>query len=151
MNISIVQADETMLEAVSPLFDSYRQFYGQSSDPSAARAFIADRLANGDSVILLATSDSEAVGFTQLYPSFSSVAMKRVWILNDLFVAERDRRQGIGAKLLQAAATLARDTNAARLVLATAVDNEAAEDLYLAQGWKLDTKFKHFNLSANGG
>jgi GNAT superfamily N-acetyltransferase len=150
MAILIVHADETMLDAVSPLFDSYRQFYGQSLDADGARAFVADRLAKGDSAILLASDGSHFVGFIQLYPSFSSVAMTRVWILNDLFVAATARRKGIGTKMLQAAVSFARDSNATRLVLATAVDNDAAQQLYLNQGWKLDTQFKYFNLTVTG-
>ena len=151
MQSSVIHADAAQLDTVSELFDAYRQFYGQLSDRNGSRAFIGERFAARDSVILLAMCGSDGVGFAQLYPSFSSVAMKRIWILNDLFVAERARRQGVASQLLQSATAFARDTGAMRLVLATAVDNHAAHALYEARGWRLDTKFHHFELTLDGG
>ena len=61
------------MEDVITLFDQYRVFYGQSSDK------------RGD-----------AVGFAQVYPSYSSISMRRTWILNDLFVVKESRGRGIG-------------------------------------------------------
>ena len=151
MHMSVIHADASQLDAVSELFDGYRQSYGQPSDRDGSRAFIAERLAARDSVILLAMCGSEGVGFVQLYPGFSSVAMKRIWILNDLFVAERARRQGVASRLLESATAFARESGALRMVLATAVDNDAAQALYEARGWQLDTKFHHFNLILPGG
>jgi hypothetical protein len=83
----IVRAAQMNLEDVVPLFDGYRQFYGQRSDPAAARAFLGERIARSESVIYLAyTGPREPAGFTQLYPSFSSISLKPLWILNDLYV-----------------------------------------------------------------
>ena len=82
-----------------------------------------------------------------LYPSFSSVAMKRIWILNDLFVLPTARRTGVGRRLLEQAADFARATSALRLVLATATDNHQAKALYEKLGWHLDQDFDHYALS----
>jgi GNAT superfamily N-acetyltransferase len=98
-------------------------------------------------VIFLAELDGLAVGFTQLYPSFSSVSMARVWVLNDLFVAQSARRLGVGQALLQAAADHARALDAVRLSLSTAVDNLSAQALYASKGWMRDQKFFVYNLS----
>lgn len=66
------------LAAVAPLFNNYRVFYGQPSDLALATSFLAERITNEESVILLAKDDSgKPVGFTQLYPSFSSVSAAR--------------------------------------------------------------------------
>src|SRR5690242_5552272 len=111
-SVEVIQATLQHLEMVVPLFDGYRQFYKQSSDLAGARNFLQARLMQGDSVIFLALLDGAAVGFTQLYPSFSSVSMKRLWILNDLFVAETARKHGIASALLQKAQQHAAETGA---------------------------------------
>lgn len=137
------------VDAVAPLFDAYRRFYGQRPDVGAARAFLDDRLRRGESVIFLALSDepdAEALGFTQLYPSFSSVSLKPLWILNDLFVRPDVRRGGVGRRLLQRAREWAIETGARGLILATAVTNRAAQSLYESCGWRQDDEFQHYYL-----
>jgi GNAT superfamily N-acetyltransferase len=133
------------LPRVAELFDAYRQFYGQAPDIDGARAFLRERLQAGDSTVLVAERDKRFVGFVQLYPSFSSTAMKRVWILNDLFVAPAHRRGGVGRALMAAAEDLARATGAKGLVLATQKTNATAKALYGARGWKVDEAFDHYN------
>ena len=134
------------LDDAAPLFDAYRQFYRQRSDVAAARAFLDERLRRDESVIFLAVEDSKALGFTQLYPSFSSVSLKRLWILNDLFVVADVRRGGVGRRLLDRAREWAIETGAKGLVLATAVDNSRARALYESCGWRRDDEFQHYYL-----
>lgn len=146
MNILTRQAGLADLECTAALFDAYRQFYGQAPDLGAARAFIAERLALLESVIYLAEDDKgTAIGFTQLYPSFSSVSARRIWILNDLFVDAQVRASGAGKALLDAAKRHAVATGAKRLVLSTAVDNPAKK-LYEAQNYQRDKSFHHYSL-----
>jgi GNAT superfamily N-acetyltransferase len=136
------------LEEVARLFDQYRMFYEQAADLPAARRFLADRMGAGDSVVLVAEApDGALAGFTQLLPSFSSVAVAPVFILNDLFVAPPQRRAGVGRALLQAAASFARATGAVRLSLATAIDNRPAQALYESLGWVRNTQFHQYNLT----
>ena len=135
MTTDICRATVADLDAVAPLFDAYRQFYGQPSDVPRARTFLAERLANGESVVLIAERESQAVGFTQLFPMFSSVRTARIWVLNDLFVAVDARRAGVARGLLDAAADFARSDGAARIVLETSIDNHAARALYRRAGW----------------
>nr|WP_246580310.1 GNAT family N-acetyltransferase [Deinococcus aestuarii] len=129
------------------MFDGYRQFYGQASDPEGARAFLAERLDRGESVIFVALDGETALGFTQLYPSFTSVGMRRLWILNDLFVAPQGRRRGVGQALLARARRHGLETGAVRLTLSTATDNVSAQTLYEAQGWRRDEDFYTYNLT----
>lgn len=136
-------------DAVAILFDGYRQFYGQPSDVVAARTFLQARLEHGQSVVLLAESQGQAVGFTQLYPSFSSVSMARVFVLNDLFVAPTARRLGVGEALLHAAANHARQLSAVRLSLNTDLQNLPAQALYESMGWARDQKYFAYHLSLN--
>ena len=145
--MAIIRAQLEHLDAVARLFDDYRVFYGQPTDRAAATDFLSARLQQQDSVIFAAIAAAQVVGFTQLYPSFSSVSLKRIWILNDLYVATRDRRQGWARQLLQAAATFAQSTGAIRLVLATQAENTAAKALYESLGYQQDTEFHHYALS----
>jgi GNAT superfamily N-acetyltransferase len=146
----IKRATVSDLDDAASLFDAYRQFYGQRSDIAAARAFLDERLQRDESVIFLAVADGgprdEAVGFTQLYPSFSSVSLKRLWVLNDLFVGPNVRREGVGRRLLERARDWAIETGAKGLVLATAVDNSNARALYESCGWQRDDDFQHYHL-----
>lgn len=147
-SLTVRRAGITDLEPVARLFDGYRVFYEQTSDPDGARSFIGDRLRNGDSVIFLAEDDQgNALGFTQLYPLFSSVRMRAIWLLNDLYVSGDARRRGVGHALMERARRHAQETGAAGLELATARDNEAAKSVYEDLGWKLDTEFDHYSLS----
>lgn len=132
------------LEAVSVLFDLYRGFYRQSTDVAGATHFIGDRLQAQDSCIFVAERDGALLGFTQLYPSFSSVSMQRSWILNDLFVVEHARQQGIGYGLLSAARAFALADKAKGLILATEINNTSAQALYESFGFKKDTTFFHY-------
>jgi GNAT superfamily N-acetyltransferase len=134
------------LDELASLFDGYRQFYGQRPDRAAARAFLAERLRRDESVIFIAYADEGALGFTQLYPSFSSVSVKRLWILNDLFVSPAARRGGVGRRLLERAREWAVETDAKGLTLTTALTNTAARSLYESCGWRLDDEFAHYQL-----
>lgn len=141
------QATVEDIDQLALLFDGYRQFYGKPSDPDAAREFLLERFRHYQSVIFLAhTAAGDAVGFTQLFPSFSSVSMARTFILNDLFVAPVARRSGVAAMLLASAAQYARSVGAIRITLTTAIDNTTAKALYLSQGWQQDEAFHVFHL-----
>ncbi len=126
------------LHAIAPLFDAYRRFYAQPGDLQRARDYLLERMSRDESVVLLAQRDGVVVGFTQLYPIFSSVRTARTWLLNDLFVAESARRHGVARALLDAAASFAREQGAAGLMLETTTDNAPARALYRAAGWHED-------------
>ena len=146
----VVQATSEHLEALAALFDGYRQFYEQAPDLDGARAFLAERLERGESMLFLALLDQSGqeipAGLAQLYPSFSSASMQRLWILNDLYVAPEGRRHGVGRALLQAARAHAARTGARGLELMTARDNYAAQALYESMGWKRDEVFLPYTL-----
>jgi GNAT superfamily N-acetyltransferase len=144
---SVRRAGIEDLELVVPLFDAYRQFYRQKPDLELARVFLSERFLNRESVIFLALdAEGRALGFTQLFPSFSSGAARRIFILNDLFVTHEARRRGVARALLQAAAEFARAEGAVRLTLSTALDNSAAQALYEIAGWQRDKSFCVYTL-----
>jgi len=144
--VHVRQAALTDLDLLVPLFDRYRQFYQQPSDPALARAFLGERLALGDSKLFLAEHDGAAVGFVQLFPIFSSTLCRRLWLLNDLFVAAPARHLGVGQALMNAARDFAEETDACGLELATAHTNVTAQRLYEGLGWRLDEVFRRYEL-----
>lgn len=140
-NITIRQAVASDIDALAPLFDSYRQFYGRESDIRAAREFLLARFNHGESAVFIAHDANAAIGFVQLYPSFSSVSLARTFVLNDLFVHESSRRKGVASLLLAAAVEFGKSLAAARLSLSTAISNETAQALYRSAGWRRDEQF----------
>ena len=133
-----------------PLFSDYRVFYGQPRDPETARQFLHARLSRGESTVFLARPDGIAhaspLGFVQLYPMFSSVRAAKLYVLNDLYVAEHARRRGVALALLSAAAELGQREGAIRLELETAHDNHGAQALYRGHGWRDYDGTQRFHL-----
>lgn len=144
--MKISRARLSDLEGLVELFNGYRMFYHQMTDKLGARQFLEDRLSHDESVIFVATQDDEYVGFTQLYPSFSSVYMERIWKLNDLYVTSGARNRGAGQMLLEAAKKHAEQTNAKSLILETDSDNMQAQALYERNGYKKDDSVYHYTL-----
>jgi len=145
--ITVRQALLSDLDALAPLFDSYRQFYGRPSDLNAAKEFLLARFNHGESVLFIAHEDNQPVGFAQLYPSFSSVSLARIFVLNDLFVDEHARRKGVASTLMSAAVDYASSLGAIRVSLSTATTNEAAQRLYQSAGWKRDEQFFVYHVA----
>lgn len=135
------------LAQISSLFDQYRQFHQQPSDVKSATEFVKARLNARDSAFLLAVSDKgTGMGFTQLYPSFSSVAMKKTWTVNDLYVDAKYRNQGVATALMQATKQFAKQSGAFSLKLATAKNNIQAKSIYSKVGFKQLTEFDYYTL-----
>lgn len=134
-SVTIRRATLRDMEALVPLFDAYRQFYGQASNPELARRFLTERLERDESTVFIAEDGAMAVGLVQLYPMFSSVSAARIYVLNDLFVACEARRRGVARALLAAAVDFSKAKGAVRVSLSTGVSNESAQALYEATGW----------------
>lgn len=143
--MEIVRATTFEVDKIAPLFDAYRQFYKAPSDLIGSANFLAERLAQDESVIFLALESEQALGFVQLYPVFASVALKRLWLLNDLYVSETARNGGVGRALMKRAEDFARETGTRGLFLRTATDNLPAQRLYESCGWVRDTQFYRYD------
>lgn len=148
--INVRQAVLSDLDELADLFNRYRQFQGQPGDLVAAAGFLRARFDHGESVVFIAHVDTAAVGFAQLYPSWSSTALARVFVLNDLFVHPRSRRAGVGSGLLAAVERYAWSQGAVRVSLNVAQDNVQGQSLYGARGWKRDTQFYMYHRLATG-
>lgn len=147
VGIEVRRATMEDVEGLAPLLDAYRQFYGQPSSEAAAREFLVERLGHGESTVFLAEdATGSVVGFAQLFPTFSSVALARAFVLNDLFVELTQRRQGVGQALLRAAVAFCRESRAVRVTLSTQTTNTAAHALYAANGWAPQTEYQVYTL-----
>ena len=146
--INVSHATLADLDAVTPLFDAYRVFYRQPSDPDGARAFLRARVERNESEVLLARNapDGHVLGFTQLYPLFSSVSMRRSWVLNDLFVLPEARKHGVARALMCAAREFGHVNGAIWLTLETANDNGPAQALYESLGYYNEADVRHYSL-----
>ncbi|HWV69185.1 GNAT family N-acetyltransferase [Chitinophaga sp.] len=142
--MDVIQATELHTNEVAVLFDAYRSYYDQAPDFKGALDFITERIAQKDSVIFVVLLDAEIIGFTQLYPIFTSLGMKRGWLLNDLYVLEEHRGMGAGKALLDRAAAYGKSTNAAWLMLQTYIANTGAQKLYEKEGFKKDTNSYYY-------
>ncbi|PYE52282.1 GNAT family N-acetyltransferase [Paenibacillus barcinonensis] len=168
----IRQANINDISEVSRLFDKYRIFYGQPSDLEGASDFIKERISKDESIIFIAESGRagegasaealsiaehsgespmQAAGFVQIYPSFSSVSMAPIWVLNDLFVDSNSRQQGIARKLLQAVTRAAQKQHIVRITLSTAVSNLHAQALYESEAYTQDQSFMYYERSVHAG
>jgi ribosomal protein S18 acetylase RimI-like enzyme len=145
-NLTIKQVAAPEVNLVAGLFNQYRIFYKQLSDIGMAKAYLEARLENNESIIFVAIADDQPVGFTQLYPKYSSAKLTKNWILNDLFVALSHRKKGIGAALIKTAMDFAKAQGSTFLQLETGTDNYAAQSLYEAIGFKKQEEDSTFFL-----
>lgn len=142
----IKQASVADLDLIVPLFDAYRQFYGLASDEVVCRHYLSARLAHQESVIFFCAAGELASGFTQMYPSFSSLSAKKTWVLYDLYVMPQARGQHVADSLMAAAESFARQSGASSISLETAKSNMAAQSLYERRGYLRDNEFYSYSL-----
>lgn len=133
------------VEKLAVLFDAYRIFYEKESDLIEAKKFLFERIANKESWIIVATDNDDLVGFVQLYPIFSSTRMKKLWLLNDLFVEEKNRGKGISKQLIEKCKDHCKVTGACGLLLETAKTNTTGNCLYIKTGFILDENHNYYS------
>lgn len=117
MTIEIVSAAPGDIDKLVPLFNAYRKFFNPNAALEKSRPFLAARLRDGDGVIFLARTGSEAAGFIQLYPLWSSWYCRRIWFLSDLYVTEEHRGAGVGKMLVERVKQFADETGAGSVMV----------------------------------
>ena len=141
----ISRATLSDLAELHPLVEQYRAFYKQPENDKTL-GYLEQRIKNDDAIAFIARVDGEAVGFTLLYPTFSTVSLSNIWLLNDLYVAESARGHGIANKLMDVAEASAKSAGATRVFLRTANDNLPAQALYEGRNWVKDEVFRRYDL-----
>lgn len=127
------------------LVEKYRAFYKQVENDKTS-SFLEQRIASDEAVAFIARVDGNTVGFTLLYPTFSTVSLSSIWLLNDLYVDESARGQGIATELMEVAESEAKKAGATRVFLRTANDNLPAQALYESRNWVRDEVFRRYDL-----
>ncbi|MFL5897771.1 MAG: GNAT family N-acetyltransferase [Solirubrobacterales bacterium] len=123
-------------EELLPLIAAYQRFYEvEEIDEERNRAFFRRFLApSEDGMLLGASHDGRLVGYACLYWHFSSLDACESVLMNDLYVVEDVRGEGIGRALIQATAEVAGERGAPSVEWATAPDNRTAQRLYDSTG-----------------
>lgn len=143
--LEIARVELADVADLHPLVEKYRAFYKQPASEKTL-GYLKSRLENDEAIVFIARDDAVAVGFTMLYPTFSTVSLSNVWLLNDLYVEEANRGQGIASKLMETAESAARAAGATRVFLRTANDNTTAQSLYEGRGYIQDEVFRRYDL-----
>ncbi len=143
------QATVKDLDQLALLFDQYRVFYKKETAIEQAKLFLQARIKQEESVIFVTVNpDDQLTGFVQLYPVFSSTRMKRLWLLNDLYVLETCRGQGLSVLLIDQAKEHCKNTDACGLMLETARLNQIGNQLYPKTGFVLDVDHNYYSWDA---
>jgi GNAT superfamily N-acetyltransferase len=119
-------------EKLLPLIAAYQRFYEvEEIDEERNRSFFRRFLApSEDGLLLGACHEGRLVGYACLYWHFSSTQAVEVVLMNDLYVVEEVRGQGVGRALIEATAAVARERSAPIVEWSTAPDNHTAQRLY---------------------
>ena len=142
----IREAEVSDVALISTLFDKYRQFYKCESNIESASKYLEARLTKKESIIFICLSDKTAIGFTQLYPTFCSVELSRIFVLYDLYILSSHRNLGAGTRLMNTAKNYAIDHGASRLDLETETNNQTDQVLYEKLGYEKDINFYKYSL-----
>lgn len=137
--MQIEQLSEKYIDQLIDVVEEYRKFCGFSASYEQTKKFFQYLFTNEKSVTFIAISDNdEVMGFVNLYPSYSTLALSKIWILNDLAVSSRFRRMGLAQKLIKRVITFAEETGAVRVELKTQITNRGAQKFYSEIGFKVD-------------
>jgi GNAT superfamily N-acetyltransferase len=135
--------NENDLIDLLPLLQAYCAFYNQTEQIpvttddallSVSRALIANPTQEGLQLIARDAKDRTPVGFATIFWSWSTLKGGRLAIMNDLFVDEQYRGQGIADILIGDCARRAREHGAGCLTWQTSVDNKRAQTVYNRSG-----------------
>ena len=143
--IHIRRASLSDVEQLTGLVEQYRGFYNQEAN-SNTQQFLHNRLSMNESIVFVAEEGDQLVGFAQCYPTFSTVALAEMWLLNDVFVHPDFRRRHVAEQLMVETEAAAKKAGAARIWLRTAHLNAPAQALYEGRGWVHDDVFKRYDL-----
>lgn len=137
------------LDQLTPLFDKYLIFYKKKSNFEKHKSFLKERIEKNEAVIFIAFDEKteKAIGFALIYPTFSSILLSKILILNDLYVDSTIRKNGVGEKLILETVVLAKELNANLLRLRTAKNNVIAQGLYHKMGFLRDEFLHSYDLT----
>ena len=138
------------LDQLTALFDQYLLFYKKPSNVEKHKSYLRERIENNEAIIFMAFDDElteKAIGFTLIYPTFSSILLNKILILNDLYVDSTIRNNGTGEKLILKTVELAKELDVKLVRLRTAKNNIIAQGLYHKMGFVRDELVYTYDLA----
>ncbi|MCG7532577.1 GNAT family N-acetyltransferase [Psychrobium sp. MM17-31] len=147
--MTLVLAELRHIDAVVPVMEEYRAFCGFESKGSETEQFLEQIIANQQSKLFLAIDEQtqQVMGFVNLYPSYSTLALKPIWILNDLAVSSHFRGRGLAKELIYGALEFAKSSGAIRVELKTEVTNARAQALYRSLDFNIDSDNVYYRVT----
>lgn len=149
--MNIKRCDINDLELLIPLFDDYRQHFKQSSEPELIQEFLAQRIESDDVIIYLAHTNNDIHGFVLLYPSYSSIGLSKIWILNDFYLRSGNQKRLMAKQLLDQLVADCKEAGAIRIEVTTRKENHKLHNLYKEYGFEKDYKYDHYFLQVTKG
>ncbi len=143
--VTVSRAGLQDLGELLPIVEDYRSFCKRAPSDRTER-YLRARIVNDEAIVFIARQDGSPVGFTLIYPTFSTTALAPIWHLNDLFVHEQARGRGVASALMEQAERAAREAGAVRIWLRTEPDNAPAQALYKGRGWAQNDVFRRYDL-----
>ncbi len=136
IEVRVEPITERQLTILLPMIAAYQRFYEvEEIDEERNRSFFSRFLAPSDDGMLLgAWRGEQLAGYACLYWHFTSLIPAETVLLNDLYVDEVHRDEGIGRALIEASAGVARQRGAHHLEWTTQPDNTTARHLYDSTG-----------------
>lgn len=134
------------LDRLVPLFDSYRQHFKQASDPEAIKQYLQQRIEADEAIIYLAQSQEDLHGFVVLYPSFSSIGLAPIWILNDFYLKSGNQKRLMAKELLDRIGADCKEQGGIRIEVNTRKENHKLHKLYKDYGFEKDYKYDYYFL-----
>ncbi|CAF3346848.1 unnamed protein product [Rotaria sp. Silwood2] len=153
---SVEIVNETDLVDLLPLLRAYCEFYNQTeqipliSDDalmSISRALIANSAQEGIQLIVRDFKERTPVGFATIYWCWSTLQGGRRAIMNDLYVYEQYRGQGVADILITECARRAREHGDVCLAWETSIDNKRAQTVYDRSGALKNNRWLYYTLS----
>ena len=134
--MKIRQAQLEDIESLSAVFAEYRTTLGLEADLANSTQFLKARLSKQDCIIFIALIDDQISGFTLLFPFFTPAGIKEMWVLNDIYITDEYRHQGVAQSLLSEAVFFSKKTNKCKVYLATKIGNTNSQTLFEKFGFK---------------
>ncbi len=144
MEIKLCEIND--LERLAPLFDDYRQHFKQASDLESVRNYLQQRLEANETKIYLVQTGEELHGFVLLYPSFSSIGLAPIWILNDFYLKSGNQKRLMAKALLDQIRLDCHDAGGIRIEVTTRKENHKLHKLYKEYGFEKDYKYDYYFL-----
>jgi GNAT superfamily N-acetyltransferase len=121
------------LDELLPLVRAYCDFYEAAPSDEELLALSGALIDDPDHEgmqLIGRDAQGRAVGFATIYWSWSTTDAVRIGIMNDLFVADSARGQGLAEALIEACRAECAKRGARRLAWQTAPDNARAQAVY---------------------